>query len=56
MFELRATPSYIRYLPPDGDELLAVVTLGRDADVAQRSAATTIMSRPNSNCAYGRRR
>lgn len=37
MLELRATPSYIRYLPPDGDELLAVVTLGRDAEVAQRS-------------------
>jgi hypothetical protein len=37
MLELRATVSYIRYLPPDGDELLAVVTLGRNADVAQRS-------------------
>jgi hypothetical protein len=37
MPELRATPSYIRYLPPDADELLAIVTLGRNADLAQPS-------------------
>lgn len=35
MLELQAIASYIRYLPPDGDELLAIVTLAYDPDVAQ---------------------
>ena len=38
MSELHAIPAYARYLPPDGDELTALITLQRDSVAAGTGA------------------